>query len=205
MKHSHGGLCPRALFLDPGVFGRCTLRGHHVAKKKARKKAARRRKAVSSGGRGGATLRSASAGDLQAELQRRAGQVADLEARRAELMAQVDEIDSEIGAINAALGAPAGRGGARRAARPARGSKAPGRRRAAAKRGGRKRPRNDSSLEVSLANVLKGKTMGVSEVADAVQAAGYKTTSPNFRTIVNQTLIRSDLIKKIGRGKYTAK
>ncbi|QKK07032.1 MAG: hypothetical protein HND58_01880 [Planctomycetota bacterium] len=70
---------------------------------------------------------------------------------------------------------------------------------------GGRRPRNDSSLEVALANTLKGKTMGVSEVAEAVQQAGYKTTSPNFRTIVNQTLIKSDLIKKIGRGQYTAK
>ncbi|QKK07492.1 MAG: hypothetical protein HND58_04495 [Planctomycetota bacterium] len=70
---------------------------------------------------------------------------------------------------------------------------------------GGRRPRNENSLEVSLAKTLQGKTMGVSEVATAVQKAGYKTTSPNFRTIVNQTLIKSPLIKKIGRGQYTAK
>jgi hypothetical protein len=52
--------------------------------------------------------------------------------------------------------------------------------------------------------VLKGKTMGVAEAADAVQKAGYKTSSPNFRTIVNQALLRSELIKKLGRGAYTA-
>ena len=61
------------------------------------------------------------------------------------------------------------------------------------------------NLEDALAKTLTGHTMGVSEVADAVQAAGYQTTSPNFRTIVNQTLIRSNKFKKVSHGKYTAK
>jgi len=33
--------------------------------------------------------------------------------------------------------------------------------------------------------VLKSKKLGVSEVADAVQAAAYRTSSANFRVIVN--------------------
>ena len=53
---------------------------------------------------------------------------------------------------------------------------------------------------------MRGKQMGVSEIAEAVQAAGYKTSSANFRTIVNQALIReTDLFKKVSRGVYTAK
>jgi len=52
---------------------------------------------------------------------------------------------------------------------------------------------------------VDGKTMGVSEAADAVQRAGYKTSAANFRTIVNQTMLKSPKIKKVSRGQYTAK
>lgn len=73
-------------------------------------------------------------------------------------------------------------------------------------RGTRKRHRNDSSLVEALQGVLSGTTMGVTEAAAAVQKAGYKTTSPNFRTIVNQTLIKHpETFSREGRGKYTAK
>jgi hypothetical protein len=57
----------------------------------------------------------------------------------------------------------------------------------------------------ALANVLDGKTMSVTESADAVLASGYVTTSPNFRTIVNQTFIKNrSRFKKVSRGRYTA-
>ena len=73
-------------------------------------------------------------------------------------------------------------------------------------KGARKRHKNDSNLVEALQSVLKGTTMGVTEVAQAVQEAGYKTTSPNFRTIVNQTLIKhNDVFAKQGRGLYTAR
>jgi len=52
---------------------------------------------------------------------------------------------------------------------------------------------------------VNGKTMGVSDVAGAVQKAGYRTSSPSFRTIVNQALIASGKFKRVGRGQYTAK
>jgi hypothetical protein len=45
----------------------------------------------------------------------------------------------------------------------------------------------------------------VTQVAAAVQKAGYKTFAANFRTIVNQTLIKNrKIFKKISRGQYTA-
>lgn len=47
--------------------------------------------------------------------------------------------------------------------------------------------------------------MSVTEVAEAVQRQGYKTTSPSFRTIVNQTLINSGKFRPVSRGQYTAK
>ena len=190
-----------------------TQRGIPMAKKaKKSKKRATRKKASGKGGSSSAGLRNASAGELQAELQRRARDLAPLESERAKLLEKVALLDAEIGAINGALGAGTpgtpstpGRAGRRPVGRP-KGSvnkvRKATRTRAAS---GRRRPRNAASLEASLAKVLKGKTMGVSEVAAAVQKDGYKTTSANFRTIVNQTLIKSALIKKTGRGQYTAK
>ncbi|MBY0111406.1 MAG: hypothetical protein K2Y21_01190 [Phycisphaerales bacterium] len=67
------------------------------------------------------------------------------------------------------------------------------------------RASNAVSLVDALAKVLDGKTLGVTEAADAVLASGYITTSPNFRTIVNQTFIKNrSRFKKVARGRYTA-
>lgn len=69
----------------------------------------------------------------------------------------------------------------------------------------RVRPQNTMNLVEALTQVLTGKTMGVTEVAEAVQKFGYKTYAANFRTIVNQTLIKNrKLFKKVARGQYTA-
>lgn len=152
----------------------------------ARKKSKGRARTATRGKRGGRKLAVVSTADLRAELQRREGQVGKLMSRHNELAAELAQIEAELGALGIAASGGAGRGGRRGAA------------------AGRRRHRNDANLEESLAKVLKGKTMGVTEVAEAVQAAGYKTTSPNFRTIVNQTLLRSGLIKKVSRGQYTA-
>lgn len=69
----------------------------------------------------------------------------------------------------------------------------------------RRRPRNDLTLVDALIKAIKGKTLGVSEIVDAVQKEGYRTTSPNFRTIVNQTLINNPAFKRVSRGKYAVK
>jgi len=71
--------------------------------------------------------------------------------------------------------------------------------------GVRKRPKNEKNLEEALKDLLTNKVMGVTEAAEAVQRAGYMTSSVNFRTIVNQTLIRSKKFKKVSRGQYTAR
>ena len=70
---------------------------------------------------------------------------------------------------------------------------------------GGNRPKNEMNLVESLSKVLDGKTMGVAEVAEAVQKAGYQTTSKSFRTIVNIALINSGKFKRVDRGQYTAK
>lgn len=72
-------------------------------------------------------------------------------------------------------------------------------------RTGRIRPQNDANLADSLVKLLKNTTMNVTTITSAVQKAGYKTTSPNFRTIVNQTLIKDSRFKRVGRGRYTVK
>lgn len=50
---------------------------------------------------------------------------------------------------------------------------------------GRVRPKHSTNLIDDLKAVLKGKTTGVSEAAEAVQKSGYGSSSPNFRTMVN--------------------
>jgi hypothetical protein len=130
------------------------------------------------------SLTNLSEADLQRELRRRErmkGRVVErLHRKRATLMKQITALDAEIarhGGTVRGMGVPAGR----------------------------KRFKNDSNLADALVKTLKNATMSVTEVAAAVQKNGYKTTSPNFRTIVNQTLIKDKRIKRVGRGKYTAR
>jgi hypothetical protein len=124
---------------------------------------------------------------LAAELRRRERGVKKLYRKRATLLARLEEIDDVIRQHG---GEPGGFGGGR------------GRRGGG---GGGGRPRNEMSLEDALAKALNGKTMSVTEAAEAVQRAGYRTGAANFRTIVNAALLRSDKIKKVARGQYTAK
>ncbi|MFG0276251.1 MAG: hypothetical protein ACF8QF_14470 [Phycisphaerales bacterium] len=135
------------------------------------------------------SLSNVSTGELQSELRRRVKERDKLLKKRDKLIDQIEAIDQELDQMGIELievGAGK-RGGGRRG-------------------GGGKRPRNEMSLVDSLHSVLKGKQMGVSELADAVQNAGYKTTSPNFRTIVNQALIsNTDRFKRVERGLYTTK
>ncbi|MCA9647193.1 MAG: hypothetical protein KC492_41175 [Myxococcales bacterium] len=126
---------------------------------------------------------------LSAELQRRERALVSLERKHTKLMDQLVAVEAEI----EALGGPAGASPRTRKAASGRATS------------GRKRPRNDMKLDDALAKLLKGKTMGVTEAAEAVQKAGYKTSAANFRTIVNQTMLKSPKIKKVARGQYTAK
>jgi len=49
------------------------------------------------------------------------------------------------------------------------------------------------------------KPMSVTDAAAAALKAGYRTTSPSFRQIVNATLIRSGEFERVGRGEYRVK
>jgi hypothetical protein len=169
--------------------------------KKTKKKTAKKRTRRSS-------LKTVSLSELQAEVARRASDVGGLIAERDELAARVAELDEQIQLLSSLSGSatPARRGPGRPAkkrGRPA-GSKNRTTKRATKRTPGRKRPKNSMNLSESMAKMLKGKTMGVNEAATNVQKAGYKTNSANFRTIVNQTLIKDPRFKKVARGQYTA-
>jgi hypothetical protein len=68
------------------------------------------------------------------------------------------------------------------------------------------RARNEVSLLVAIETALKKKgQMQVGEIMDAVLASGYLSKSPNFRGIVNQTLIKDSRFKSAARGIYELK
>jgi len=124
--------------------------------------------------------------ELHLEIKRRERSANRLAARREKLLAEVASIDAELAGF-----------GYEAVSTPCRKSRAGG---------GRKRPRNEMNLVDTLAKALKGKTMWVSEAAEAVTKLGYRSSSANFRNIVNQTLLKHNKVfKKVGRGQYTAK
>ncbi len=127
-----------------------------------------------------ADLTAKSISELKTEIKRRERQLTSLHKKREKVVAQLQEIDDQISEL----------GGTASGASPIG--------------GGRKRYRNDANLADSLVDLLKTKVMSVTQASIEVQKAGYKTTSPNFRTIVNQTLLRDKRFKRVGRGLYTS-
>jgi len=69
------------------------------------------------------------------------------------------------------------------------------------------RPRNAKSLVAVMEEVLKGagKPMNVGDITTAVERRGYRSSSPNFRSIVNQTLIKEKQFAQASRGVYGLK
>jgi hypothetical protein len=103
----------------------------------------------------------------------------------AKLLARLHELESDI----RRLGGSAGRRG-----------------RGGGASGGGTRARNDKSLLETLEDVLKGgKPMKVGDIAQAAQKSGYRSNSANFRSIVNQTLIKDKRFGSAGRGVYQLK
>ncbi len=123
-------------------------------------------------------LQSRSIEELKSEIRKRERQLGGLLKKRDKLVEQLEAVNAEILEMGGAAGVLPD--------------------------AGRKRHRNDANLADALAQLLAKKTMSVTEAAEKVQESGYKTTSPNFRTIVNQTLLRDKRFKRIGRGQYTA-
>jgi hypothetical protein len=70
-----------------------------------------------------------------------------------------------------------------------------------------RRGRNSQSLTAIMEDVLtkSGKPMPVGDIMDKVLSSGYRTSSANFRGIVNQTLIKDKRFSSAGRGLYQMK
>jgi hypothetical protein len=116
--------------------------------------------------------------DLNAEIRRRERSLRTIRRRRSALAGRLARLDAQIASLGGSVNGRAS--------------------------GGR-RPRNEMTLVDSLAKALKGKTMSVTDAAEAVQKAGYRTGSSNFHTQVNIALIKSGKFKRVDRGQYTAK
>lgn len=102
--------------------------------------------------------------DLQSIIETRRVELSRLRKQRAELQRKLDGLDRQIGKME---------GGGRM--------------------GGGGRARNAKSLNDTLEEVLSnGKPMSVGDIVDAVKASGYRSSSANFRGIVNQTLIKEN-------------
>lgn len=124
-----------------------------------------------------ASLRAIPAASLQAELKARRKLGERLLKKRDKLLVRANELNKQIAALGLSPGKPEGG----------------------------KRFRNEQTLPEALTALLKGRTMSVSEAAEAVQKAGYRTTSSNFRTMVNIQLVNKDRFKKVSRGRYTSR
>lgn len=121
---------------------------------------------------------------LQQILNRRKTEINRLYRKRGTLEKQLAAIDREISKVE---GDGAGRRGGM---------------------GGGTRARNDKSLVETLEEVLGGAKgpMGVKDIVAAVENAGYRSNSANFRGLVNQTLIKEGKrFGSAGRGLYELK
>lgn len=118
--------------------------------------------------------------ELQSLISERKSRVSELRREQKKLLKKLDVIEKEIERAGGEAGSGRSRGGTR--------------------------PRNAMSLADTIDSVLKsGKPMGVPDIADAVLATGYKSSSPKFTAIVNQTLIKDKRFSAVERGVYVKK
>jgi len=117
---------------------------------------------------------------LERMLNQRRKELSRLTRRRARAQRRLDDFDDKI----RRLGGPAG-----------------------AVRVGGRRARNDQSLVEVIHGVLQkaGRPLRVSAIAEAASAAGYRSSSANFRGIVNQMLIKDSRFTSQNRGFYQLK
>ena len=115
---------------------------------------------------------------LESLLSGRKVELSRLERQRSKLARKLSQLDSRIASL----------GGAR-------------------SRNGGGRVRNERSLNEMINSVLQraGKPMPVGEIESSVRRGGYKTNSANFRSIVNQALIKDKRFTSAGRGLYQLK
>lgn len=116
---------------------------------------------------------------LMSELQRREGLTKRLRSQRARLSEKLMKIDDRLAAMGVT---PSGVIGGRV-----------------------RRARNTITLTTALKTMLTGKEMRIPTIVDALPTVGYRSESPNLRTMVNVALLQKDHFRRISRGVYTAK
>lgn len=127
----------------------------------------------------GGSVRGMSMAELQRELQRREQSAKGLLRRRATLAKKLEALDEQLAAMGVtATGIIGGRV---------------------------KRAKNSMSLVDALHKILTGKEMGIPAIIPALATVGYRSESPNLRTMVNVALLKKSHFKRIARGVYTAK
>jgi hypothetical protein len=122
-----------------------------------------------------ASARTMSVFDLERLIEAQRAQLRKLERLRSRYQRKLDALDRRIAAL----------GGQDR------------------RRGGR-RPRNSVSLPEAIAKVLMraSSPLAVGDIAERVQASGYRSGAANFRAIVNQMLIKDRRFVSAERGVY---
>lgn len=133
----------------------------------------------------GLKLANISLADLKNEIERRQKLLPKLIAQRDMLTRQIADLQQAEATI---VGERAGRGMHRRYHRQARVAS------------------NNVSLAEVLATFMKGRAkVTVGEAMEGVLAAGYRTKSGAFRSVVNQMLLKSPRFKNVGRGEFVLK
>ena len=129
---------------------------------------------------------------LESMLEQQRSKKKELLRERSKLQTQMEKIDRQISGLDGGAG-----GGGSSSASGGNGTTASG-----------TRPKNEKSLVATLEEVLdkKANGMSVGDIVTAVESAGYKSSSPNFRGIVNQTLIKErKKFHSVERGVYAIK
>ena len=130
-------------------------------------------------------LSTMSVADLRQEIQRRQKLLPTLIAQRDALSREITELGG--------LAAPESRKAAKSEAAPKKTRR-------------RRRAKNKIGLADALAGLLKGKAkVTIGEAMKGVLSAGYRTTSSNFRQVVNKMLLTDKRFKNVARGVFTLK
>lgn len=134
-------------------------------------------------------LESLSTEELQRELARRQGELKRMHSRRDKLAQQLAELDAQIRALGGEGVAPRGEG------RRATSSAEP--------RAARTRSKNEITLSDAIALAVEVRaTVTPTEVAQLVQANGYRSTSKNFAMMVANALAKDKRFRRLSRGQY---
>jgi len=131
-------------------------------------------------------LESLSTEDLKRELDRRQGELQRLMSRRSRLAEQLAEIEAQIRSLGGENGPV--RGEMRRHSQP---------------RAPRVRSKNEITLSDAMAMAVEVRaTVTPTEVAQLVQANGYRSTSKNFAMMVANALAKDKRFRRLSRGQY---